>query len=437
MRLLKTLAVSTVLLSFLLVLTNCQTSSRVDENLRITEKLASLDGVSFVTESGDTAYRQVYKLMVEQPLDHNNPNGEKFIQKVYLSHLDLDKPVVLVLDGYSANRNRLFELTRFIGANQLYVEHRFFGDSKPDDYNWDYLNIEQAAADYHHIVQLLKTIYKEKWVSSGISKGGQTTIFYRYFYPDDVDASVPYVAPLNFAAEEPRIFDFLKKVGTKECRDRITRFQTMLLENKATLLPEFEKNARQKGYTFNLLGGLEKAYEYAVLEFSFAFWQWQYSSCDEIPENVDNPADIINYLEKIDVISFFTDNSVDYFRPFFYQGLTEIGMYTYDTEAFAGLLKYAQKPNFSFTMPKGYENASFNDTLMYSINKWMQNESDNFVFIYGEYDPWNAPAVQLIEGKTNDLKMVKPKGSHRTRIASFYEDEQKQIADSLNKWLGK
>jgi len=109
-------------------------------------------------------------------------------------------------------------------------------------------------------------------------------------------------------------------------------------------------------------------------------------------------------------------------------------MYTYDTQPFGGLLEYAQKPNFNFTMPKGYK-AKFNDTLMHSINKWLQNESKNFIYIYGEYDPWSAPAVQLIDGKTNALKMVKPKGSHRTRIASFYEDQQNQIADSLSKWL--
>ena len=132
----------------------------------------------------------------------------------------------------------------------------------------------------------------------------------------------------------------------------------------------------------------------------------------------------------------FTDKDINYFRPFFYQALTEIGFYTYDTEGFAGLLEYASKPNFNFTMPQGYE-AKFNDTLMHNINLWLQNESENFIYIYGEYDPWSAPAVQLIEGKTNALKMVKAKGSHRTRIATFSEEEQQQIADCLSKWLSK
>ncbi len=427
---------SIILFSVLVTLSNCQTSDKADENLRITEKLATLEGVEFTTESGDTLYRQTFKLMIEQPLDHNKPNGEKFTQKVYLSHLDLNKPVVLYINGYDANYNRISELSRFIDANQVYVEHRFFGESKPENYDWNYLNIEQAAADYHKIIQLLKKIYKGKWVSSGISKGGQATIFHRYFYPNDVVASVPYVAPLCFAAQDPRIFDFLKNVGTKECRDKIIRFQTMLLENKDKIMPQFVANAEKKGYTFTILGGIKKAYEYAVLEYSFAFWQWQYSNCKEIPDNVNNPVQIIEHLEKVDCISFFTDKTVHVFQPYFYQALTEIGLYTYDTEPFAGLLEFAQKPDFNYTLPKGYK-AEFNDTLMQSINKWLQNESENFIYIYGEFDPWSAPAVQLIEGKTNALKMVKSGGSHRTRIASFYVEQQQQIADSLNKWLSK
>ena len=32
-------------------------------------------------------------------------------------------------------------------------------------------------------------------LATGISKGGQATMFYRSYFPDDVDISVPYVAP--------------------------------------------------------------------------------------------------------------------------------------------------------------------------------------------------------------------------------------------------
>ena len=78
---------------------------------------------------------------------------------------------------------------------------------------WQYLTIKQAAADHHAIIQTLKAkLYpRSKWVTTGISKGGQTTIFHRYFYPEDADVSVPYVAPLNLKEVDPRIERFLNK----------------------------------------------------------------------------------------------------------------------------------------------------------------------------------------------------------------------------------
>lgn len=47
----------------------------------------------------------------------------------------------------------------------------------------------------------------------GISKGGQTTVYHRYFYPEDVEISVPYVAPLNLEKIDPRLEKFLSKLG--------------------------------------------------------------------------------------------------------------------------------------------------------------------------------------------------------------------------------
>ena len=67
----------------------------------------------------------------------------------------------------------------------------FFGKSIPDSMKWEYLTVEQAAADLHTINQLFRKIYKGKWISTGISKGGQTTLYFKYFYPEDVDIAIP------------------------------------------------------------------------------------------------------------------------------------------------------------------------------------------------------------------------------------------------------
>ena len=419
--------------SYLLIFSNCNNKKSRNDNFLITEKLSQIDGVSFVTEEGSNTYKQCFKLEIEQPLNHHVKDGQTFKQKVYLHHFDVERPTVLFINGYSIRTPYVSELAKIIGANQVYVEHRFFGDSKPENYDWNYLNIEQAAADYHRIIKILKQIYKGKWLSTGISKGGQTVMFHRFYYPKDVDVSVPYVAPLNFSAQDERLISFFDEVGTKECRKKIDDFQKLLLKNKDKLLPEFKKNAKKQGYTFKILG-LEKAFEYMVLEYEFAFWQWQFSSCNEIPTEINKPEEIIAHIENVDAISFFSDKSIETFRPFFYQALTEIGFYTYNINTLKKLLVYADNPDFNFTMPEGIT-AEFNDTLMQSVNNYIQNDANNFIYIYGGSDPWSAPAVELIKGKTNSFKMVKKGGSHRTRISSFYNEEKNRIIDSLKVWL--
>ena len=73
----------------------------------------------------------------------------------------------------------LEELCPILQANQLFVEHRYFGKSVPDSVTWQDLTVENAAADQHHIVQIFKKIYTQKWVSTGISKGGETALYHR------------------------------------------------------------------------------------------------------------------------------------------------------------------------------------------------------------------------------------------------------------------
>lgn len=277
----------------------------------------------------DSFFTEKYVLQFEQAVDHKNPEGKKFRQRVYLSHLDLDAPVLFITEGYAAkyaaNPKYVNELAPILNANQICVEHRYFGTSVPEPLDWKYLTVENAADDHHHIIEVLKNIYDQKWISTGISKGGQTAIYHRYFYPDDVDISVPYVAPLNFSIEDQRVYMFLDSVGTKECRERIFNFQKELLSNKTTYLPEFKKLAEKKELTYRM--GLEKAYELTVFEYSFAFWQWGRFSCDQIPDSYNNPVKIIEHLDAVAGIDWISNQGIEALFPFFYQALREIGFY--------------------------------------------------------------------------------------------------------------
>lgn len=82
-------------------------------------------------------------------LDHSHPSKGFFQQKVFLLHKGFDRLTVMNTAGYGRNRPFPLELTILLDANQIDVEHRFFGDSKPDSLVYDYLNFEQVTADLH------------------------------------------------------------------------------------------------------------------------------------------------------------------------------------------------------------------------------------------------------------------------------------------------
>lgn len=201
-------------LGALLVVCWCSVTLFAKEN--VLAKLKQIPQVSDIQELKVGSFEEYYQFWFEQPVDHNDPSKGTFKQKVLLGHKKQDAPVVAELEGYNIWTEQAGELTTLFNANQLTIEHRFFDKSVPaGEIPWEYLTIRQAAADHHEIIQAIRAnLYPDsKWISTGISKGGQTTIFHRYFYPEDVDVSVPYVAPLNLEYIDPRLESFLEKLG--------------------------------------------------------------------------------------------------------------------------------------------------------------------------------------------------------------------------------
>jgi len=403
-----------------------------DDDLQ--KKLEALPDVAEVTPiKTDSMFKAGYQLLIRQPLDHANPAGKTFLQSVYVAHVSYDRPVLLETEGYAASARsggRARELTAILRSNQVVVEHRFFGTSCPDSLEWRYLTTEQAAEDHHRITTILKTIYKGRWVSSGTSKGGQTTLFYRYYYPDDVDVSVPYVAPVNLTQEDPRIIAWLRTVGTPEEREKIREFQIAMLKREKEILPLMDTFAVGHKMTFSI--GTALAYEYCVLEYPCAFWQYG-SLTSSIPPP-DAPADsMLRHLDKVASIFFYSDKGIKAYQPFQYQAYTEIGYYGYDITDFKGLLTAVRNPTNIILAPQNVE-LKFNPMVMYNVYTWLRDHGSNIIYIYGEKDLWSATAMQL-SGKTNALKLVNKGGSHRTRIRDLTQEQQAAIYEALKEWL--
>jgi hypothetical protein len=421
-------------MNFFAILILLSTTNLLHSQSDLKNRIESLpDILSVESIKPDSGFVEAFKIFIEQPIDHNNPEGKKFKQKFYLSHRDYSLPVVIELDGYYIEFNRPTELADILKCNQIVVEHRYFGESVPDSIDWKYLTIEQAANDHHKIIQTLKNIYDNNWVTSGISKGGETTIFHKYYFPEDADASVCYVAPLCLAEEDPRIYHFLDNVGTEECRNKMVLFQREVLKREDELIPMFKEETKKLGYTYYLSSD-RYIFEYVVLEYGFAFWQWQNTTCEQIPDTTASNDILLEHLKKGSAFDYFSDQGIKPILPFYYQAYSQIGYYGYDISEFKNLLKEVKEPTSRIFLPKDL-NPEFDCSLLHKINTWIQKYGNNMIFIYGGIDTWSATAVELT-GETNSIKMVKEGGTHRTRIESFEGDELKKIYNALEEWVG-
>ena len=397
--------------------------------------LESIPGAVVTEFKTDDHFNKKYEVFIDQYIDHENPEAGTFRQRFFVCHKSQDKPLVFVTEGYTASyveyEGYRTELSNYLDANEIVVEHRYFTKSVPDPLDWTYLTVANAAADHHHIVELMKPFYQGKWVSTGISKGGQTAMYHRTFYPDDVDATVGYVCPLNFSAEDLRAYAFLDQVGDSACRQKIHDFQKSLLENKDSYLPVFGKLAKKRDATFSR--GIEAGFEFLVLEYSFAFWQWGIE-CDQIPPPGTTPEKMVSHMVEVTGVDWGSDEGIQDLMPFFYAAITEIGMYGYDFSEFDGLITALNDNTFSFTCPDGYD-CTYKPEAMQKVDYFVRHEADQMMFIYGEYDAWSSTAVQW-SGNPGVVKIVKPEGSHGTRIRNLPDEQKKLVFDTLEDWVG-
>ena len=399
------------------------------------EKLISqLPDVQFKKIEPPTNFECAYEIKIKQPLNHSDTLAGFFYQKVFLSHKGFKRPMVMVTEGYNRKKNTICELSELLNANQISIEHRYFGESLPDSLNYDYLNLKQASADLHHINQLFQKIYAKKWISTGISKGGTTTIFYRYFYPNDVDLSVPYVAPINNAYEDQRIYAFLDTIGSAECREKLKAVQIRLLENREEILRRLVLNNKESDASYTYLT-IEEAFEYAVLEFPFSFWQYGHS-CNAIPNAKDSLEALVIYFERVSSITFFSDEIIELYGPHYYQSATEMGYYGYQTKGFEKLLAAiptTSNPHATFLPNK--MKAPFSGDLLRNINSWLQTEDNAFIYIYGSIDTWSATAVPPIKKDHSIWFFMEGKHHGNARINHMTEVEKIKLITTIEQWL--
>lgn len=370
-------------------------------------------------------FQSIWELKVPQALDHNHPEKGSFYQKIYVHHAGFSRPVVFVTEGYDG-RSRVYEPTTLLDANQVTVEYRYFGDSKPEKMDWTLLNHDQALKDLHYINGLLKKMYKKRWISTGISKGGTTTALYKLSYPKDIKASVAYVAPFPTAQEDHRTIDHYKKqVGTEECRKRIFEFQKSILQNREELRPLIENLAHEEKVNFSI--GVDKVIDFASVEFPFSFWQWGFD-CSELPLEPWTPKVIFDFIEEVVDFNFYDDPTCKSFEPAYYQFMTEFGYYGFDTTGLNDLLLYENELSNLAFCPKNAD-LTYRGAYMKKMKELAENKGKNIIYIYGGRDTWTACGI-FPRGKS--YRFDQKFGGHRTRIKNLDTTDKLKIYSLLS-----
>lgn len=400
------------------------------------QKISGISAIKEIRPLETSEFSEKYVTYFTQPLDHRHPEKGSFRQRVIVSHVGFDRPTVIVTEGYGAayalRSQYREELSKLLNANMIFVEYRYFLESTPEPKDWQYLTAENSADDLHAITTAFKNIYPGKWIATGISKGGQTTLLYRTFYPDDVDISVPYVAPLCYGVEDGRHEPFLHKVSTPENRKIIEDFQLEALKRKATLLPRFEKYCTEKNYSFR--APIEEIYDYSVLEYSFALWQWG-TPISSIPATTASDDEIFSHLLAISEPGYFTADSPN--ASFFVQAARELGYYGYDVQPFKQYLSIQSSEGYlhRLMLPEELKDMPFDKTLSKKITKFLKKQDPKMIFIYGQNDPWTAAGVTWLKNKKNIHVFIQPDGSHLARINTLPETEKAKVMELINGWL--
>ncbi|QIJ62788.1 S28 family serine protease [Streptomyces sp. JB150] len=405
----------------------------------IKDRLLAVPGMSLVEEKPYPGYR-FFVLNYAQPVDHRNPAKGTFQQRITVLHKDVSRPTVFYTSGYNVSTTpSRREPTQIVDGNQVSMEYRYFTPSRPSPADWTKLDIWQAASDQHRIFKALKPVYDRKWLSTGGSKGGMTATYYERFYPRDMDGVVAYVAPNDVVNKEDSAYDrFFVTVGTEECRDRLNGVQREALVRRESLEKRYATYAAENGYTFHTVGSLDKAYEATVLDYVWGFWQYSLlSDCDTIPADAKNATDdeLWNTLDTVAGFSFYTDQGLEPYTPYYYQAGTQLGAPTiHFPHIEKRYIRYGYLPPRHF-VPRDIE-MRFQPWVMRDVDSWVRDNARRMLFVYGENDPWGAEPFRLGKGARDSYVFTAPGANHGARVAGLTDSERTLATAKILEWAG-
>lgn len=401
----------------------------------VKEIIHRLDDVIVYEARTIGGFMECYKIMVKQPINHSDTTEGFFYQKVFLAHKGFDKPMVMNINGYISFSHKISDWTQTLDANQLYIEHRYFGESKPKTVNYNHLNISNASQDLHRIREMFNEIYQNGWISVGLSKGGLTALSYRYFFPDDVDATIALSTSIKTTKCDTSYFQFIDSLNTTHrCNKEIENFQKSLITRKKEIIPHLKKHLIHQDKQYARLG-LETIYEIAVLEIPFSIWQ-NGSGCRMIDASITDSNKLFSQLNSSLNGWFMTDDIFNLLDPYHYQALTELGHYCYPTSKYSKHLN-SEHSKLLPVQPIRDVKTNYSNQLMVETKDWAENHGNQIIYLSGTHDPYSIQ--RIIPNESLDSRSYLLQSKNHNQVLSYHMDEAmvKEITNLIHHWINK
>jgi hypothetical protein len=408
-----------------------------------TDLLGKLNCIPGLTAETYTSQRprpgaEMYLLRLEQPLNHFEPDGAKFPQRMLLTVRDEQAPLVLHTTGYE-----LFDFQSDLASNfpvnELEVEHRFYDESAPATLDYSVLTIMQSASDSHRIFEALGALFPAPWVNTGHSKGGMTALFHRRFFPCDVAGSAPYVTPVSRSKQDPRFGPWLADIGGPAyaaCRGVVNDLERGVMSRKDEFAPLLRGNYTRIGSPTNALWAAMSGHALWGI-FQNGYQDNLQRGCPAYEAVIGDP-DFPLYVEQYAGYGEgYADESLAQAQldPYTYQTQNELGSPGPNR---AHLEEFGPIPTLPDDGSLYFNNVvvpTFEPRAMADIQQWLSSNGEHFMFLYGGFDPWTAAQVD-VTGTRDALKVVVPGLHHGVGLTDLAGTEREQAYTMLEGWLG-
>ena len=460
---------------------------------------------------------QTFMIYYKQPVNHSTPNSPKFSLRATITvfnDADVTTAVNQVfIGGYALPEWWLTEADyryslmkespngeiahRYHGT-LIWPEYRYFQYSSPSNCyeNLDDLRSQEAADDFHNLLEALKTVFKGKWVVSGGSKGGTATLLQHAFHPEDADVFVPYCAPFfdTYCDKEMQHYWYNNGLN-QEIRNLFMSIRRVGIARMDNIYPIFYKMTKTNGVSDDEAYG---RYLSSIAHFGFS--ELAYSDINEFYNDVisnrkilasnnvqeeDNDTlyaiMLLNNTYKLEKKSFqewytwlryskpqnapsrrpvkiarrpFGVTEAEWWgnqkigeteQAYDYQSKTELGYYDLcfdeivSPEAVDSWNEAYKKyvGNLRDFYSPYFASCAFDRSLYDRAVSTTQNATKPIIFIYGKDDPWTGAAMRdkYING-TNVRKFILPGQNHGVHFTSNTDMGQcNTIRQLLDDWL--